>query len=525
MQMNQHDVTTDTPPLENVTGRQIMPGLYLFEDTCNVYVVCDEHQAIAIDFGSGGWLKAAAAMNLPPISRVYLTHHHPDQCAGLLNMEPGRFEIHAPAGEAPLYDQAHLAALQNDRGGPMWFPTESYSTLPRGLPAGMIQNDLQGFDDHYWLTRRIRFLHTPGHGSFAISIILDHHHKQLVFCGDAAHKNATIHELYHLEWDHWTASGAQAALEGVQRLASVGMDMLLPSHGPIITQKPNVMLQSLAKKLVKSIDAKGSVCKGEKDLYLTPLNFMQGGAIQLLPNLYWFHNGGYLLVSKNNQALITDPFGDLKPLDALVNHLKIKQPNLRITAQLVTHYHADHCSAATLVRQRYNAPIYLHPKVAHVLARGGAWDVPYLDRQPILPDHLWPEQGKWTWNEYTFDIDHMPGQTWWHCGFMTTINRKRVLFGGDTFQPASRWNGTGGFCSINGCKFDNGFQATASRILQWKPHLIVNGHGTWRHFASSYFRKTIRWSKQTQAVIESLCPNTDVQTHYHLHHDTQDRHK
>lgn len=503
---------------EIVKHRKLDDGLYLFEDTCNVYVICDEHESIAIDFGSGNWLQAAHALNLPSVRRVYLTHHHPDQCAGLLKVAPDRFEVHVPAGEQLLYDAQHLVQMQQDKGGAGWFPCESYSTLDRGLPAGMLIDDMKGFGDHYWLSRRLRFIHTPGHGKHAISVVLDHNGKQLVFCGDAACADATIHQLYHLEWDHWTGSGAMAAKEGVERIASLGMDMLLPSHGPVIDEKPNAMLHKLAKKLDQFAKTKGSVCAGEKDRYITPVGFLDGGAVQLLPNLYWFHNGGFLLLSKNNEALITDPDGNLSQLDSLFNQLQIQMPGLRITAQLVTHYHSDHCSAVEEVRQRYNAPLHLHPKVAHVLARGGANDVPFLIRTPIEPDHLWPEQGRWTWNEYTFDIDHMPGQTWWHCGFMTTINRKRVLFGGDTYQPASRWNGTGGFCSINGCRFTQGFETTAQKIQQWKPQIIVNGHGTWRHYAASYFKKAGRWSQQSEAAIDALCPEGDAEKNYHLHH-------
>lgn len=510
------------PPSLKVSSRQIEPGLYVFKDTCNVYVVCDEHEAIAIDFGSGAWLSAAAKLGLPVVKRVYLTHHHPDQCAGLQEMKSGQFEVHAPAGEEALYEAKALAKYKDARGGPMWFPEESYNQLSHGLPAGMLKHDMAGFDDHYWLSRRIRFIHSPGHGRHAISIVLDHAGKQLVFCGDAAHAGATIHELYHLEWDHWTASGIDAARHGVQRLASLGMDWLLPSHGPAISERPNAMLKTLATKLERFAQAKGSICAGEKDRYLTPMQFLPGGAIQLLPNLYWFHNGGYLLLSKNNEALITDPFGDLKPLGALVRHLQNQHPKLRVTAQLVTHYHADHCTAVQQVRKQYDTPLYLHPKVAEILARGGAWDVPYLDRQAITPDHMWPSQGKWQWNEYSFDIAHMPGQTWWHCGFMATINQKRVLFGGDSFQPASRWNGTGGFCSINGCRFDNGFEAAARRIIQWQPDFIVNGHGTWCHFTPSYFKKVIRWSQKTQAAINALCPDQKMEKHYYLHHPPND---
>jgi len=77
--------------------KQIMPGLYLFQDTCNVYVLVCEQCSIAIDFGSGQWLKTLSQLNLPPLKHVYLTHHHADQCAGLAGLGRKRsFIVHVP---------------------------------------------------------------------------------------------------------------------------------------------------------------------------------------------------------------------------------------------------------------------------------------------------------------------------------------------------------------------------------------------------------------------------------------------
>lgn len=496
----------------NLQHTQLLPGLHLFADTCNVYVVVDGDQSIAIDFGSGTWLEKARQLGLPAVSHVYLTHHHPDQCAGLAHTSLADCIVHAPAGEEAFYSQAGLNTI-NARGGDSWFPRESYSTLDQPLPAGLLKHDMKGFGDHYWRSRRLRFIHTPGHGRYAISIVLDHAGKQLVFCGDACHDGGTIHQPYHLEWDHWTGQGAREASLGVQRLADLGMDMLLPSHGPIITHQPRKQLQALVKKLDAMAASKGSHCPGEKDHYVTPSRFLDHDVLEIIPGLYWFHNGGYLLLSRTGEALITDPHGDLKQLDALLAQL----PTIRITAQLVTHYHGDHMSAVDTVRQRFSAKLILHPAVAHMLARGGAHDVPFLINHSVFPDERWPRQGKWTWNEFTFDIAHMPGQTWWHCGFMTTINKHRVLFGGDTFQPASRWNGTGGYCSINGCRFIEGFAHTAQTILDWNPHIIVNGHGTWRYTTRAYFQKAIRWAHRTHNAIAALCPDGDLEKHYFLH--------
>jgi len=500
-------------PSKNPRYEELLPGLHRFEDTCNVYVVCGSEESIAIDFGSGTWLAQAEALKLPPVRRVYLTHHHADQCFGLLDFPADRFEIHAPDGEQDLLSESGVATLQSARGGTGWFPRTTYKPLSRGFAEGRICHDLVGFRSHYWQDRCVRLLPTPGHGAHAVSLVLDHDGKQLVFCGDAAHAGATIYEPYHLEWDHWTGTGALAAAEGVKRLAGLGIDLLLPSHGPVISKRQRPMLSLLAKRLTAFADAKGSVCPGEKDAYLTPRHFLAAGTKEILPGLFWFHNGGYLLVSETGEGFITDPNGDLEPLEVLLKEL----PGVKITAQALTHIHGDHMGSAELVRQRYGAKLWMHPLVASMLQRGSHGDVPFLTKEPLHPDALWPDEGEWSWNEYTFQIAQMPGQTWWHCGFMTGISGQKVLFGGDTFQPASRWNGTGGFCSINGCRFQEGFASTAQKILDWKPDVIVNGHGTWRYFKASYFRKAIRWAHRAEKAAADLCPSGDLEKDYYLH--------
>jgi glyoxylase-like metal-dependent hydrolase (beta-lactamase superfamily II) len=63
---------------------QILPGLWCFADTCHVYVFNIGGRGLAIDFGSGRWLKQLPAIGIHKIEHVFLTHHHIDQCAGLL---------------------------------------------------------------------------------------------------------------------------------------------------------------------------------------------------------------------------------------------------------------------------------------------------------------------------------------------------------------------------------------------------------------------------------------------------------
>ena len=80
--------------------------LWLFRDTCNVYVVRDGSTAIAIDFGSGRWLEALPALGISRLEHVFLTHHHADQCHGLQARPTWPFSVHAPAGGGSVSQSA-----------------------------------------------------------------------------------------------------------------------------------------------------------------------------------------------------------------------------------------------------------------------------------------------------------------------------------------------------------------------------------------------------------------------------------
>ncbi len=497
--------------MRTVAVEELLPGLFRFADTCNVYVCCGTEGAIAVDFGSGAWLAAYERLDRPPLRHVFLTHHHPNECAGLATRAQWPFTVHAPAGDAAFLDPRAARQFWKLRG--QGGVPASYAVLPRGLPN--VRCDMNGFSDLWWGRERVRFLATPGHGPHALSVIVDHGGKQVVFCGDAAHAGATVCQPYHLEWDHWTGTGVLAAWEGIERLNNVGMDLLCPAHGPPLAgAAAHRELKVLAAKLLRLYRAKGSICPREKDRYCPPRDFTASGAREVLPGLYQCGTNGYLLLSARGEALVVDPTeGDLPALRALLKDLG--QPAL--TAATASHYHLDHTDGLPLLKREFGTRSWLHPWVAQPLSDFDPLTIPWLPRQAIRPDHLWPEDGRWTWHEYEFRVAPFPGQTWWHCGFMTTVAGQKVFFGGDNFQPNSRWNGTGGFCAFNGSRFQEGFVASAQRLIEWAPDLLCNGHGCYFRYRRQHFEKIIAWAHEAEAAVRALCPSGDLEQDYFLH--------
>lgn len=491
-----------------IAREELLPGLWRLTDTCNVYLLCEGDSALAVDFGSGRWLSQLPELGIRRLEKVLLTHHHADQCHGLGQPAASSLEVHAPVGEERFFSTQRTA----DCAPAPWFEIgcpPSYAPPPVPLPN--VQCDLAGNCGLWWRGRRIRCIHTPGHGPNACSIVADHDGRQVVFCGDAAHAGATVRQPFHLEWDHWTGQGALAAWEGIVRLMGIAIDLLCPSHGPVVTDKPGAMLEELANRLLEFYHVKGQISPEEPDRLLTP-RFLDCGALQYLPRLYQFGGNGYLLVSQTNEALVVDPFmADMPALEALLAEL----PGIQPSALAVTHYHYDHCDAITHLRERYGARAWLHPAVAEMLREPLTAFRPWLHREPLHADALWPNEGTWQWHEYPFTIAHWPGQTWWHCAFMTEIDDRKVFFAGDSFVPASRWNGTGGFCAYNGSRFADGFIPSAQLVLNRQPQIMAGGHGNVYGFAPGKFTKIIEWAGRAEAAVRALCPSGDLEHDYH----------
>lgn len=487
---------------------QVVPNLWRFEDTCNVYVFNFAGHGLAIDFGSGQWLSKLPAIGISRLEHVLLTHHHADQCFGLLDRKAWPFSVHAPLGEKQYLGPAELRRYYQRLTKLNHTPYCHRSTIPRGIRG--IAYDIRQNPEKVFFGHCFRFVLTPGHGPNACSIIVEFNGQQVAFCGDAVHAGGTVWEPYQLEWDHWTGRGALAAWEGIMRLAGVGIDRLFPAHGPLIVKKPRKVLNKLAKSLLNFYKAKGTICAGEKDRFFVGVP-TRSGAVKILPHLYMLGNG-YLLVSSSKKGLVVDPAkNEMQKLEALLKELK----DVKLEAAIVSHCHYDHCDGLPYLQRKHQIKAWLHPRPAEKLWGADNWPVPYLSKTPIHADRFLPRTGQWEWHEYTFSVAPWPGQTWWHAVYLTEVDGRKVLFGGDSFQPASRWNGTGGFCAFNNSRLREGFIPSARLALKWRPDILANGHGAVYYFSRSRFNRIIKWAYFAEKALRAICPTGNLARDYY----------
>lgn len=493
-----------------MTETEIIPGLWCFEDTCNVYVLKCGDKGLCIDFGSGSWMGRLANLGITRVTDVFLTHHHNDQCAGLLDKQTHPWVIHAPAGEAVFLDPKQCRDIETQRQEAecVMFP-RSYALPEPGIPD--VVYDMAANTEQRLHGLCLRFVSTPGHGPHALSIIVEFNGRQIGFSGDAVHAGATIWHPFNLEWDHWTGKGALAAWEGINRLRGIGLDLLCPSHGPMIPHPVADTLRRLDQKLIAFYRAKGSICAGEKDHLLIPKP-LEGGVQQVLPHLFMGPMNAYLLRAEAGADLLFDP--TKCDVAAFESYCRSTETAFRPEVALVSHAHYDHYSGIPHLQAHYGTQVCLHPRVAQAITDPLHQQGLFRGIHPLAIDRLLPEQGRWDWQTYRFDVAPWPGQTWWHAAHMVEIDGVKVLFGGDSFQPASRWNGTGGFCAANLSRFQDGFVPSARLALSWHPDILANGHRNLFRFTASRFRRIIRWADRAEAATRALCPSGRLETDY-----------
>jgi glyoxylase-like metal-dependent hydrolase (beta-lactamase superfamily II) len=87
---------------------RLLDGLYVHEDTCNVYVLVSGTEATLIDFGSGSVLDHLDEYGVERVTDVLMTHHHRDQCQGLPRAAAAGIRVWVPPVERGLFTDVGL---------------------------------------------------------------------------------------------------------------------------------------------------------------------------------------------------------------------------------------------------------------------------------------------------------------------------------------------------------------------------------------------------------------------------------
>jgi len=151
-------------------------------------------------------------------------------------------------------------------------------------------------------------------------------------------------------------------------------------------------------------------------------------------NIFCFATGPldtntYILYSENTkEAVIIDPGFD--SFKTLVTELEKKK--LRPTGIWLTHSHWDHIGNVSIVKERFNIPVYIHEEDRGNLEHPGSDKVPMMF-EPFTgtkPDFILSDNLSLSAFDHLFTVIHTPGHSPGSCCFYCP--QEKLLISGDT---------------------------------------------------------------------------------------------
>jgi glyoxylase-like metal-dependent hydrolase (beta-lactamase superfamily II) len=497
----------------------IADQLYLFRDTCNIYVLCSGNEAVLVDFGSGDILDHLAEIGIDRITDVLMTHHHRDQGQGLPRAVQAGIRIWVPHTEQDLFHSidAHWQAREvydnyNVR-------QDRFSLLESVPVAGTLQD----YETRLFGGHSITVIPTPGHTTGSISLLVEWNDRRILFSGDLIYAPGKAVSLAATQWTYNGAEGVAAGLASLLDLQDRQIDLLLPSHGDPIDH-PQAAIALLVERFWELLQRRKQnprLFQLREKPYQQVLPMGEGQNGQGTPHLL-MHCASvanmYVLLSESGNALFID-FGydfvtgiaagsdraSRRPWLYTLPALKAQFGVKKIDVVLPTHYHDDHVAGCNLLRRAEGTQVWAAENFADILEQPARYDLPCLWYDPIPVDRRLPLEQTISWEEYTLTLHPLPGHTRYAVAVEFEVDGLHILAAGDQYQgdDGLAWN----YVYQNRYALED-YVNTATLYRRLRPDLILSGHWQPLRVTSEYLQKIADDAQALDRLHRELLPET-----------------
>jgi glyoxylase-like metal-dependent hydrolase (beta-lactamase superfamily II) len=454
------------------TTTSIAPGVSLFRDTCNVFVLADKTEAVLVDFGDGDVLDHLPELGVERVTDVLLTHHHRDQLGGLQRAAGAGIRIWAPPCEVELIAGIDERWRRRQVANDYDLREDRFSLLESvpvtGTVAEYRTTRFGGFD--------VYVLPTPGHTLGSVSYLVEVDGRRLAFTGDLIYGDGKVWSLAATQWTYSGWQGWGSTINSAAILGGWAADLLLPSHGEPI-RRPKEALATLAERMQGLIDLRDPVRFNAADRLRRPFDPVTP---HLLRNRTMFATS-YVLLSDDGAALLIDFGYDVLATADSTERLarrtllwSLDGLDHRIEAAMMTHYHDDHVAGLNLLREVTGAEVWAPENVAPVLEDPERYDIPCLWFDPLPVDRRNALEQPFRWHEYELTVYPLPGHTRYAAAISFEVDGTKILVTGDQQTDD-------GARSILNYQHRNrfvaeDFSASAQLYRRLRPDLLLGGH-------------------------------------------------
>jgi glyoxylase-like metal-dependent hydrolase (beta-lactamase superfamily II) len=501
-------------------------SLFVWTDTCNVYVLRDGDAALLIDLGDGSVLDHLGEIGVRRVEWVLFTHHHREQCQGIAKLAAWKAQVAAPEIERALFEEpTKFRKAKSTLGDAYTVHGASYVRPP--MEPVRLDRTFKDLDVFTWHGREFRCLDTKGNSPGAMSYLLKLNGRWVVFSGDVMLDGARMHTWFDTEWDYGFAKGLYELISSVSLLQSYEPACLLPSHGPMVDravgqlQEYQDKLRRLARLYVRGYEI-NTFGAADQDIVSKPTAIPD--IWQVTKHLYklkrkdFWPNFG-ILIADDGHALVFDC--GLIGRDLLARSLAALQEQLglkKIDAVLITHMHGDHFLDVPYLRDKWGTQVWTLKEVAEKCEHPERYDyaamIPAYQAgfDSLHVDRAFERGERFEWEGYTFTVDWMPGQTQFGCCIHGQIDGRHVAFTGDNlFGDSSDPHQTGHEAVVarNSAIFEEGYLYGVEYLQRLQPDLIVAGHSWVIDRPQQMIERFASWARETRDVYTSLSAEED----------------
>ena len=517
----------------------ILPNVYLWPDSCNVYAIVGREGSLIVNAGTGQWLAHVAELPKPPVA-LACTHFFRDHSAGAVLAARAGIPVYVPAGEREIFADPAQHFRQRDT----YIIYDNYWDLfapIEATPVAGVLNDyerltLPGFD------LEIEVVPLPGVTVNQIGLALTLPETgQIVCCAEAIHSPGRVARIAPFQYNYNDLGGAVNAFYSARDLRLRKPAALLPSLGtPMLNDCENALaqLEDSLKALCAGRPWENSQIAAADTMALTQVT----EHVWMSPytsSLNWF------LISKSGKVLVLD-YGYLEKRGLVNAHyskpyrrrallhsldeLKSRFGADRIDVALISHFHDDHVCGVPALQRLFGTQCWASEAFADLLAYPDDHCFPCDWPQPIHIDKRIGLNEQVKWEEFTFRFAPMNGHTRFASLIGFEADGKKFAHTGDQYFFQAKdggWtaqNNAGDWPQRqvaqnhvyrNGALLD-GYQLSGDWLLDWRPDIILSGHQAPMHTDDDFFRLVDSWSHEYADLHRRAMALGDDETHFNL---------
>ncbi len=519
--------------------KSILPDVFMFEDSCNVYAINGPEGCAIIDSGTGLWLEHLH--QLPQRPRALLcTHFFRDHSAGAAEAARRGIPVFVPEGEQMFFEEPQ----EHFRRRETYLIYDNLWDLHAPVEGISASGALRDYDRVSLCGIEFEVMPLPGAsvGQIGLACRIGPGREKVVFCGETIHSAGKVPRVAPYQYNYLDLNGGYSAYFSLNEILRGEFSAVLPSLGKPIADRVESAVRDTKKNLGIMLAAHP----------LEPESFYWESVSDRLSNIenprplirvsdsVWLDQDSscrtWFIRSKSGKVLSIDygyHFVALGRVDysapqnrrALLHHRNAMRSRFgvdAIDAVLVSHYHDDHVAAIPLLRRLYGTKCIASEAFADLLEYPSAHRFPCNWPRTCKVDRRVALDEVFEWEEFKFHFAPMSGHTRFSAligfdadGLKFAHTGDQYGFAEESFTMPPGRSLISKYVYRNGAHLD-GLHQSAEWLLNFRPDVVLSGHCSPQFTSDAFFQEIQACAQDYRRLHESLMPLSGDDAHFGL---------